>query len=115
MAGLIETVVRMTLDEHRYDEMDQYYHSDFIYVRELEMLDYEQMKRHVIDDFGTGHQQSTNRKTLFEDDLTVVFDHDIAQYDATGSQIGDAHRVRVVTLLQDGLIWRQFLTRVVIS
>ena len=56
MAGLIETVVRMTLDEHRYDEMDQYYHPDFIYVRELEMLDYEQMKRHVIDDFGTGHQ-----------------------------------------------------------
>ena len=115
MTDLMATMTRLAFDERNYDEMDKYYHPDFIYVRELEMLDYVEMKRHVVEDFGTGRQRSTNRATLFEDELTVVFDHDITPFDENGRQAGEGHRVRLVTLKQEGLIWRQFLTSVALT
>ena len=106
MTDLMATMTRLAFDEKNYDELDKYYHPDFMYVRELEMLDYVEMKRHVVEDFGTGRQRSTNRATLFEDELTVVFDHDITPFDENGRQAGEGHRVRLVTLKQEGS-WAQ--------
>lgn len=103
-----EEVVRRQVDEHDVDNLRQFYHEDFIYLREAEMLSFEDVRQHIIDDFVSGKFISTNRKTLHEDEFSSTFEHDVTAIEPhRGIEAGDTYRVRIIIQKKDGLFWRQ--------
>lgn len=103
-----EEVVRRQVDEHDIDNLRQFYHEDFIYLREAEMLSFEDVRQHIIDDFVSGKFISRNRKTLHEDEFSSTFEHDVTAIEPhRGVAAGDTYRVRIIIQKKDGLFWRQ--------
>ena len=103
-----EEVVRRQVDEHDIDNLRQFHHEDFIYLREAEMLSFEDVRQHIIDDFVSGKFISRNRKTLHEDEFSSTFEHDVTAIEPhRGVAAGDTYRVRIIIQKKDGLFWRQ--------
>lgn len=103
-----EEVVRRQVDEHDIDNLRQFYHEDFIYLREAEMLSFEDVRQHIIDDFVSGKFISRNRKTLHEDEFSSTFEHDVTAIEPhRGVAAGDTYRVRIIIQKKEGLFWRQ--------
>ena len=104
-------MVRLALDEQESDNMQQFYHEDYMYLRETEMLTFEDFRQSLIDDFASGKVTSSNRKTLHEDYLSCSFSHRITFNEAYRRySAGTSFEVRVMSLKKDGLVWRQVIS-----
>lgn len=104
-------MVRLAMDEKDYDIIEQYYHDDYMYLRETELFTFSDFRESLIADFGSGKCTSTNRKTLYEDHLSGAFTHDVTYNENyRGYSSGTTVRVRVMTLKKDGLLWRQMIS-----
>ena len=90
--------------------MKKFFHDDYMYLRETEMLIFEDFRQSLIDDFASGRMSSSNRRTLHEDHLSCTFIHDIKFNEAyRGYEAGISFEVRLMTLKKKGLIWRQMI------
>tara|TARA_B100001173_G_scaffold260314_1_gene233486 strand:+ start:274 stop:420 length:147 start_codon:yes stop_codon:yes gene_type:complete len=47
-------MVRFSLDEHDFDNIKKFFHDDYMYLRETEMLAFEDFRQSLIDDFALG-------------------------------------------------------------
>mgnify|MGYP001158516903 FL=1 len=104
-------VMRLAVDENNVKAARECFHEEYMYVRELEMLSLDDALSHLKEDFASGKCSSTNRVTLYDDDRTNVFSHDVTYNEAIrGYQVGTIVPVRIVSLKKDGLIWRAMIS-----
>jgi hypothetical protein len=64
------------VDENDVETARKFFHPEYMYVRELEMLGVGEVMSNL-EEFASGVCSSTNRVTLFDDDRTNVFSHDV--------------------------------------
>ena len=70
-------VMRLAVDENNVEAARECFHEEYMYVRELEMLSLDDALSHLKEDFASEKCSSTNRVTLYDDDRTNVFSHDV--------------------------------------
>lgn len=105
-----EEVLGLQFDEHDLDTASQYYHSDFMFISETEMLAWEDVRKHNVEDFFSGALISSNRKTLYEDQHTCTFIHSITPTkDWKSSKKDQTFTSRTCILKKEGLFWRRIL------
>ena len=98
------------VDENNVKAARKFFHPEYMYVRELEMLSLDELIANL-EEFASGVCSSTNRITHFEDDRSGVFSHDVTYNEPTrGFQKGDRINVRLVSLKKDGLFWRGMIS-----
>ena len=98
------------VDENNVEAARKFFHPEYMYVRELEMLSLDELIANL-EEFASGVCSSTNRITHFEDDRSGVFSHDVTYNEPTrGFQKGDRMNVRLVSLKKDGLFWRGMIS-----
>ena len=98
------------VDENNVEAARKFFHPEYMYVRELEMLSLDELIANL-KEFASGVCSSTNRVTHFEDDRSGVFSHDVTYNKPTrGFQKGDSMNVRLVSLKKDGLFWRGMIS-----
>ena len=98
-------VMRLAVDENNIEAARECFHEKYMYLRELEILSLDHAMSHLEEDFASGKCLSTNRATLYDDDRTNVFSHDVTYKEAIrGYQVGTGVPVSIIKLKKDGLI-----------
>ncbi len=88
------------VEERNWQEMEEWLHEDFMYIKETALMDREEHVKKMKKEFGS-KQAINQHELLHEDEDMMAFKHVVTKKN------GEKFRITQIQLYKDGMVWRE--------
>ncbi len=88
------------VEERNWQEMEEWLHEDFMYIKETALMDREEHIKKMKKEFAS-KQAINQHELLYEDEDMMSFKHIVTQKN------GKKFRITQIQLYKDGKVWRE--------
>ena len=88
------------VEERNWQEMEEWLHEDFMYIKEVALMDREEHVKRMKKEFDS-KQAISQPELLYEDGDMMAFKHIVTKKN------GETFRITQIQLYKDGMVWRE--------
>ena len=96
------------VEERNWEEMEEWLHEDFMYIKETALMDREEHVKKMEKEFQS-KQAINQNELLHEDEDMMAFKHVVTQKN------GKKFRITQIQLYKEGMVWREISSAIEID